>query len=83
MKTTTLIAGELQIDHERGVIYFHSGVAAQKQGYCATPLRICGLPKIQAPLEDRQLDLTVRPFTKTRECWSNETCHEVLIVGDK
>lgn len=62
MKTTTLIAGELQIDHERGVIYFHSSVDAVKDGYCPTPLRICGLGDIQAPLEDRQIDLTVRPL---------------------
>lgn len=59
---TTLIAGELQIDHERGVIYFHSSEAAMKSGYCPTPLRICGLGNINAPLEDRQIDITLRPL---------------------
>lgn len=36
--TTTKIQGELEIDHERGVIYFHND-----EGY--TTLRICQLPK--------------------------------------
>jgi len=76
MKSTTLIAGELQIDHERGVIYFHSSADAQKQGYCPTPLRICGLGLIQAPLEDRQVDLTVRPF----QARNGERCNEVLVI---
>jgi hypothetical protein len=61
MKETTLIAGILQIDHERGVIYFHSSKEAmQIQHYCPTPLRICGLGKINAPLQDRQIDITIR-----------------------
>ena len=50
MKTTTIISGELQIDHTRGVIYFHASVEAQGQNYCPTPLRICGLGNIEAPL---------------------------------
>lgn len=36
---TIKIKGELEIDQERGVVYFHSA----KTGH--TPLRICGLPK--------------------------------------
>jgi len=56
---TTTIKGELQIDHKRGVIYFHSDINALKVGYCPTPLRICGLGEIKAPLQDRQIDLTV------------------------
>lgn len=59
MKHTTIIAGELQIDHERGVVYFHANVEAMKAGYTNTPLRICGLGKIEAPLGDRQIDLTI------------------------
>lgn len=35
---TTKIKGELEIDHERGVIYFHN-----EEGY--TTLRLCNLPK--------------------------------------
>lgn len=35
----TKIKGELEIDHERGVIYFHG----DKSGF--THLRICNLPK--------------------------------------
>lgn len=38
MKTPTLLDGTLEIDHERGVIYFHSN-----EGW--TALRICRLPK--------------------------------------
>ena len=34
---TTKIEGYIEIDHERGVIYFHN-----KLGY--TTIRICGLP---------------------------------------
>jgi len=36
--TTTTIEGHLEIDHERGVIYFHNN-----EGY--STLRICNLPK--------------------------------------
>lgn len=36
---STRIQGELEIDHDRGVIYFHS----VKSG--TSVLRICGLPK--------------------------------------
>lgn len=61
MSHTTIIAGELQIDHERGVIYFHASIPAQEQNYCPTPLRICGLGKIDAPLGDRQIDITIHP----------------------
>ncbi len=39
----TKILGQLEIDHERGVIYFHHG----KEGY--TVLRLCGLGKIADP----------------------------------
>lgn len=36
----THLKGELEIDHNRGVIYFHS------EGYGRTVLRICRLPAI-------------------------------------
>lgn len=43
---TITIAGELEIDHDRGVIYFHTS----DERVCAlygtqTPLRICQLPR--------------------------------------
>lgn len=60
MKLTSIISGELQIDHDRGVIYFHASVEAQKQNVCPTPLRICGLGALKFPLEDRQVDITIR-----------------------
>jgi len=59
---STYIAGTLQIDHERGVIYFHSDTDSMQGGYCPTPLRICGLGDIKYPLDDRQIDLTIRPL---------------------
>lgn len=52
---TTRIAGQLEIDHNRGVIYFH-GI---EEGY--TTLRICGLGKIPRPhrKDIYQLDYTL------------------------
>ena len=40
--STTRLKGELEIDHDRGVIYFHN-----EKGY--TTLRICSLPTIPKP----------------------------------
>lgn len=49
---TTKIRGELEIDHERGVIYFHSD-----EGY--TVLRVCSLPRpIPVPKSGDGLDVT-------------------------
>lgn len=51
MKTPTSIQGVLEIDHERGVIYFHAGEGS--------PLRICHLPTpIPTPTADIPLDIT-------------------------
>ena len=49
--------GELEVDFERGVIYFHaSNHRVQQQYGSITVLRICKLPK---PIPtDRQLDIT-------------------------
>lgn len=44
------IEGTLEIDHERGVIYFHSNKGE-------TLLRICRLPK-PIPQHDEMLDVT-------------------------
>lgn len=43
---TTRLNGELEIDHDRGVIYFHcyDFDTVDRMG-TVTPLRICGLPK--------------------------------------
>jgi len=51
---TSLIKGTLEIDHNRGVIYFHSSDTGH------TPLRICSLPK---PIPDvseyaKSIDIT-------------------------
>ena len=75
---TTIIKGELQIDFERGVIYFHTSVEAQEAGFCPTPIRICGLGRIGYPLNDRQIDLTVRPLVV-----QDHQLYEVKIVGVK
>lgn len=48
----TKIDGQLEIHHERGVIYFHSSEA----GWCV--LRICNLPKPIPSVDERQLDIT-------------------------
>lgn len=49
---TTRIDGQLQIDHERGVIYFHSATTGW------TVLRICSLPTPIPDVTERQLDIT-------------------------
>ena len=48
---TVKIKGELEIDQERGVIYFHSD-----QGW--TVLRICRLPKPMPINNPEMLDIT-------------------------
>lgn len=53
---TTKIEGQLEIDHDRGVIYFHTSdpeMAEKFQGI--TLLRICNLPK---PIPERAIDIT-------------------------
>ena len=52
MARTTEIRGTLEIDHARGVIYFHTD-----EGY--TALRICSLPKpVPTPNTNKALDIT-------------------------
>ncbi len=52
----TRIPGELEIDHDRGVIYFHTTelATAEKWGG-VTIMRICRLP---APIPHRAFDIT-------------------------
>lgn len=62
--TTTKLVGQLEIDHERGVIYFHS----EKDGY--TILRMCGINKpIVLPVKGQiyQLDITIEKATVMAE----------------
>jgi len=64
-RKVTQITGTLEIDHERGVVYFHSSIYGMKKGALPTPLRICGLGTIEHPLGDRQIDVTIRD----KEVW--------------
>lgn len=57
MATTQTLEGILEIDGDRGVIYFHANPG---QGVVPTPLRICSLPKpIPLVTEMRALDVTL------------------------
>lgn len=51
--TTTLINGQLEIDHDRGVIYFHT--ADFEAWETITVLRICSLP---TPVPKKFIDIT-------------------------
>ena len=61
----TQITGQLEIDHDRGVIYFHASTGKLKG---ATVLRICRLPK-PIPM-DKQLDVVATPIL----CDWRDTC---------
>jgi hypothetical protein len=53
-----IFKGELEIDHQRGVIYFHlTGKRDIKTTETMSLLRICSLPQIPFPLRDI-LDIT-------------------------
>jgi hypothetical protein len=53
---TVRIKGELEVDSERGVIYFHTWNARVASVWGGTTLlRICGLP---TPIPLKQLDIT-------------------------
>jgi len=49
----TRLEGVLEIDHKRGVIYFHKA----KPDACPTPLRIGNLPREVPSVDDFQLDI--------------------------
>ncbi len=51
---TSVFKGELEIDHQRGVIYFHSA-----GGGGGTILRIGGLPKPVPEPKQRMLDILI------------------------
>jgi len=55
----TYIQGELEIDHDRGVIYFHcSDSEFVKKANVVTALRICRLPTPIPAIQDRMLDIS-------------------------
>lgn len=60
MGRTTEIQGMLEIDHDRGVIYFHAGKKDFiMQNNVVTVLRICSLPKPIPQVRDHGcLDIT-------------------------
>jgi len=45
MISISTIPGTLEIDHDRGVIYFHVDTSLIKEMKLVTLLRICSLPK--------------------------------------
>jgi hypothetical protein len=59
---TTKISGQLEIDHQRGVVYFHAdNEEAVRQYQTQTILRI----KCPRPIpNDRQIDLVIGPNDK-------------------
>ena len=66
----TKLEGQLEIHHERGVIYFHDNA----KGW--TTLRICGLPPIP-DVSERQLDVSHMTGTD----WGPITPEELLDRG--
>lgn len=55
----TELKGILEIDHYRGVIYFHLSEPEDiKRLNMMTPLRICQLPTPIPEIKDSELDLT-------------------------
>jgi hypothetical protein len=68
MPDTIQIAGILEIDQKRGVIYFHSETTGH------TPLRICSLPK---PIPDPSEYGKVLDITHMHGCnWSIHILHD-------
>ena len=55
----TLLNGQLEIDHDRGVIYFHLSDEGEvcKRG-TVTALHICSLPTPIPEIKQRMLDIT-------------------------
>jgi hypothetical protein len=54
----TLLKGILEIDHTRGVIYFHlTDLEEAQRRMVVTVLRVQGLPKPIPEIHERQLDI--------------------------
>lgn len=55
----TILNGQLEIDHDRGVIYFHlTDEAEVKERQVVTALRIYQLPRPIPEIQGRMLDIT-------------------------
>lgn len=55
----TILTGQLEIDHDRGVIYFHlSDQEEVMDRGVVTALRICSLPRPIPQVKERLLDIT-------------------------
>lgn len=57
-ETQTMIEGFLEVNHSRGVVYFHAAAAEVKAGAVPTPLRIQGLGQIPG-MAGHQIDARV------------------------
>ena len=57
----TIINGQLEIQHDRGVIYFHVDPDDIKEGDFNTPvvLKIAGLPQPIPAVQDRMLEVVI------------------------
>lgn len=56
----TRLNGQLEIDHDRGVVYFHiTDPEDIRDRAVVTALRICGLPCRVPPIESRMLDISL------------------------
>lgn len=57
--SSTFLNGQLEICHERGVIYFHLNEEKEVMEWSVvTALRICHLPIPIPEIKDRSLDIT-------------------------
>lgn len=65
---TTKLPAELEIDHERGVIYVHIANPGDILALgVQTALRISGLPRPIPQIHDRMLDIGIHPKTHLDE----------------
>ena len=61
---TTHLPGTMEIDHDRGVIYFHlTSPSDIVKRAVMTPIRISGLPKPIPEIQNRSLDIGFEPVT--------------------
>ena len=56
--STVTINGVLEIDEDRGVIYFHAGPNNAEDIAGTTRLRICSLPRPIPTMENAFIDIT-------------------------
>jgi hypothetical protein len=58
MAVKTVISGYLEIDHQRGVIYFHADPLAALKHEVPTVLRLSALPHPIPEIKGRMLDVS-------------------------